>query len=97
MQALFWLIDTVLGLAIFFLIVNVIASWLIIFGIINSYQPLVQTILTMLRAITDPILRPIRRFIPAVNGVDLSPLIALLLLYFLRILIGQDIYNAVAQ
>lgn len=91
MTAIFWLIDTVIGLAIFCLLANVIISWLVAFGIINSYQPLVRSLLEILERICTPILRPIRNFIPAVNGLDLSPLVALLALQFLRVFIMTDL------
>lgn len=94
MNAIFWLIDALLGLAYISLIISVVSSWLVAFGVINSYQPLVQAILSFVHAITEPILKPIRRIIPPVNGMDLSPLVALLLIHFLRIFIAVDVRGA---
>ncbi|WND03240.1 YggT family protein [Temperatibacter marinus] len=94
MGALFWLVDTVIGIMVFCLIANVIASWLVAFGVINIYQPVVRTLLDALSRITNPIVQPIRRYLPAMGGLDLSPLIALILLQFVRILIVGDLQRA---
>ena len=78
-------IDTVLGLYYYVVIAAVIASWLVGFGIVNSYNPAARSILRALYALTEPVFAPIRRIIPAVGGLDLSPLIVLLLIYFFRL------------
>lgn len=64
------------------LIIYVIMSWLEHFGIINSYNRLVFTVQTFLFRITDPLLSPIRRIIPGLGGLDISPIILILLLNF---------------
>ncbi len=91
MTGIFWLIDTVLGIVYFLLIANIIASWLMAFNVINSHQPFIRSLLSFLHQICEPIVRPIRRFVPNFNGIDLSSLIAILLVHFLRILIAYDI------
>jgi YggT family protein len=78
------LIITILDLYFYVIIAAVIASWLVGFGIINSYNPIARTILRALHALTEPVFGPVRRIIPAIGGLDLSPLIVLLLLSFLR-------------
>jgi YggT family protein len=78
------LLITVLDLYFYVILAAVIASWLVGFGIINSYNPVARTILKALYALTEPIFAPVRRIIPALGGLDLSPLIVLLLLQFLR-------------
>jgi YggT family protein len=78
------LIITVLDLYFYVIIAAVIASWLVGFGIINSYNPIARTILRALHSLTEPVFGPVRRIIPAIGGLDLSPLIVLLLLSFLR-------------
>lgn len=85
MTALFWLVDTALGIFVFFIIAQVILSWLTAFGIINSHQPFVRSVLHFLYAITEPVNRPIRRFLPNLGGIDISPLVVLLLIQALRI------------
>ena len=95
MTALFWLIDAVLGFYYFLLIVTIIMSWLVMFGIINSYQPFVQTVQRFLYSITEPALMPIRqvlgRFFPNLGGLDISPIILIFLIFALRVLLRSDI------
>ena len=83
-SALRILLITVLDLYFYVIIAAVIASWLVGFGIINSYNPIARQILRVLHAITEPLFAPVRRILPAIGGLDLSPLIVLLLLSFLR-------------
>ena len=85
-----YLLIQVLDLYFYVIIAAVIASWLVGFGIINSYNPIARQILRVLHAITEPLFAPVRRILPAIGGLDLSPLIVLLLLSFLRnwLLIG---------
>ena len=78
------LLITVLDLYFYVIIAAVIASWLVGFGIINSYNPIARSILRALHALTEPVFGPVRRIIPAIGGLDLSPLIVLLLLTFVR-------------
>jgi YggT family protein len=82
--ALRLLLLTILDLYWWIIIVAVIASWLVGFGIINAYNPIARSILRALHALTEPVFAPVRRVIPALGGLDLSPLIVLLLLTFLR-------------
>jgi YggT family protein len=78
------LLINVLDLYFYIIIAAVIASWLVSFGIVNSYNPIARTILRVLHALTEPLFGPFRRILPAMGGLDLSPLIVLLLLTFLR-------------
>jgi len=66
------------------LIAAVIMSLLISFNIVNRYEPLVQRIDYALRRLTDPVLRPIRKYLPDLGGIDISPIIVFLLLDFLQ-------------
>ena len=89
--AFYWLVDTVLYLYSWAVIIGAILSWLVAFNVINAYNQFVQMVLVFLRRLTEPALRPIRRFMPDLGGVDISPIILILLIYFLRIL-WRDIY-----
>ncbi|MEM7046238.1 MAG: YggT family protein [Pseudomonadota bacterium] len=91
MQSLLNLIDAILGLYWFVVIMAVIASWLVSFRVINSYHPLVGTILNALYSLTEPVFSRIRRAIPflSVGGLDFTPIVVLLLIYFLRSLVGE--------
>jgi YggT family protein len=89
LQILLLLIDV----AWFIVIAHVIMSWLISFNVLNRHQPLVWQIWTGLNRLLEPLYGPIRRFMPDLGGLDLSPLILLVLLYALRIVL---INNAAA-
>ncbi len=91
MHAFFLLIDAVLGLYQWVLIIWVIMSWLVAFNVINSYQPFVRTVMQVLDSLTRPVLGPIRRIVPLIGNVDISPLVALLVLYFLRNFLWLDL------
>ena len=84
MTAVLILIDSIISLYIWSLLAYVIASWLIAFRIINPWQPLVRQILMALQALHEPILGHIRRFMPNLGGLDISPIILLLAVEFLR-------------
>ena len=77
----------ILQLYTYVIIAAVIASWLVGFGIINSYNPIARGVLRALHALTEPIFGPIRRMLPAMGGLDLSPLVVLLIIFFLQRLI----------
>ena len=87
MRALLWLIDTIIDIYIWLLIAQAVLSWLLAFGVVNRYNRAVAQIGDFLYRITEPALRPIRSFIPDLGGIDISPVILILLLYFLRNLI----------
>jgi YggT family protein len=91
MSAVAWLIDTVVDIAIILLIAQVILSWLVAFNVVNTRNPFVNSVGRFLYQITEPVLRPIRRIIPSFGGIDISPLIAALLLGFARILILSNL------
>ena len=65
-------------------LIMVIMSWLISFNIINTRNQFVYTVWRVLNQITEPILSPIRRFVPSMGGMDLSPLIVFVLIFFLQ-------------
>lgn len=91
MNAVAWLIDTVFQIAIILLIAQVILSWLIYFNVVNTRHPFVNAVGRFLHQITAPALRPIKRIVPPLGGIDISPLILILLLGFLRILILSNL------
>lgn len=87
MNAVFWLIDTIIGLVIIVLIVNAVLSWLISFDVVSRRNRVVATLWDATTKLTDPLLNPIRRVVPIVGGLDLSPLVLLLGLGFVQQLI----------
>ncbi len=81
---LFGLLDIVLGLYVWVLIFSVMMSWLISFNVLNTSNRFVYVVADFLYRITEPTLRPIRRLIPNLGGLDLSPIVLLLGIWFLR-------------
>ena len=84
MLALINTIDFALGLYWYIIIASAIFSWLYAFNVVNPRNQFVGTIGNTLYRLTEPALRPIRRFIPDLGGIDISPIILLLLIFFLR-------------
>ncbi len=84
MTAVLNLIDNVVSLYIWVLFLAVISSWLINFNVINTSNRVVYMIVDVLYKLTEPALRPIRRLLPNMGGLDLSPIVLILLLYFIR-------------
>jgi YggT family protein len=78
------LISIVIQLYIYVLIVAAVLSWLLAFGIVNRHNAVVSGVGRFCYALTEPALRPIRRVIPLIGGVDLSPLVLILALWFIR-------------
>jgi YggT family protein len=89
MNPVHWLIDTILELYIWVVIASVILSWLVAFNVINTRNSFVHQIGEFLHRATEPALRPIRSFLPNLGGIDISPLVLILLLVFVRRLIWQ--------
>jgi len=91
MNALLWLINTLIGIYIWLLIAQAVLSWLVAFGIVNRHNRMVAMVGDFLWRITEPLLRPIRRVLPDLGGIDISPVILILLLVFLQRLLDYDI------
>lgn len=89
MVSLLILIDTVISLYVWLIIASIILSWLVAFHVINTHNQFIATVGDFLHRVTEPALRPIRRFMPDLGGIDLAPLVLVLLLFFLRNLIGE--------
>ncbi len=85
--ALLFLFNSLISLAIFLVIVTAILSWLVAFDVINLRNPAMYRIVRTLDQLTEPLLRPIRRIMPNLGGIDISPIILLLLLQALRIVV----------
>lgn len=78
------LIATVIELYIWIVIAGVTASWLVHFRVINTSNRFVYLVLELTHRATEPALRPIRRILPDLGGIDLSPVALILILYFLK-------------
>ena len=82
--ALLNLISTLITIFIWLLIAQAVLSWLLAFGVVNRYNRVVTSVSDFLWRITEPELGPIRRILPNFGGIDISPVILILVLYFLR-------------
>lgn len=81
--------NLLLGVLRWIIIIQAIMSWLVAFNVINTYNDFVRQLLYALDKITEPIYRPIRRIMPDFGALDLSPLVALLLIIILQMVIGH--------
>lgn len=82
----------IIGIVWFLVIAHVIFSWLVNFQVLNLRQPLVGQIWYLLNRLTEPLYKPIRRFLPDMGGIDLAPLVVILILFALRQLIANYYY-----
>ncbi len=91
MNAIIFLIVSVLDIIWYFVIIGVVMSWLVAFNVINLQNQFVFSIYQSLNGIVEPMLRPIRRFLPDMGGIDISPIVLLLAISFLRIFVTNDL------
>ena len=91
MLALFRTIDFALEIYIWFIIASAIFSWLHAFNVVNSRNPFVASVGEFLFKVTEPVLRPIRRFLPDLGGIDISPIVLFIIIYFIRQLMWTSI------
>ena len=84
MIAIFYLVLQILKLYSYVVIANVLISWLIAFNILNTQNKFVYSILELSYRLTDPVLNKIRRFLPNLGTLDISPIILLLLIWFIE-------------
>ena len=84
LNAAYFIIDALLGAAMFCIFASAIASWLVAFNIVNPRNGFVYQVLRFLDAVTAPVLAPFRRFIPLLGGIDITPLIALILIQLVQ-------------
>lgn len=89
LQVVYYAIDVYIWL----LIAMAVLSWLIAFNVLNQRNNVVATIGNILYRVTDPPLRPLRRIIPNFGGLDVTPVILILILFFIQRLIANNIYR----
>ncbi len=87
MNPFLWLVDTLITLYIWILIAAAVLSWLIAFNVVNTRNPIVANVGEFLYRVTEPALRPIRNIMPNLGGIDISPVILIIGLLFLKQLI----------
>ena len=89
MKSIFILLDNIITIYLWIIIINAILSWLVAFNILNTQNRFVFSVLDTTNKLTDPALNKIRRFIPTFGSIDISPIILILLLMFLRNLVFE--------
>ncbi len=89
MLSLLWLIDTIISLYIWVIVIGVVLSWLVHFRVVNTSNPVVYRVGEFVYRITEPALRPIRNVLPNMGGIDISAIVLIIALYFIRLLIFE--------
>ena len=96
MNSLIILVDQIINLYTWVLIINVIFSWLIAMNIFNTQNRIIIAVYYGTKKLTDPLLNPIRNFLPNLSGIDISPVVLILILYFIRNLLFEYFYMTIA-
>ena len=89
MKSIFILLDSVITIYLWIIIINAILSWLVAFNVLNTQNRFVFSVLNVTYKLTDPALNKLRRFLPMFGSIDISPVILILLLMFLRNIIFE--------
>ena len=89
MKSIFILLDSAITIYLWIIIINAILSWLVAFNVLNTQNRFVFSVLDITYKLTDQALNKLRRFIPMFGSIDISPVILILLLMFLRNLIFE--------
>ena len=89
MKSIFILLDSIITIYLWIIIINALLSWLVAFNILNTQNRFVFSVLDATHKLTNPALSKIRGFIPTFGSIDISPVILILLLMFLRNLIFE--------
>lgn len=90
MNALLWLVDSLLELYMWVIIIQVVLSWLVAFNVVNTRNRVIYAVGDALFRLTEPVMGPIRRLLPNLGGIDISPIIVLLLIAFVRKLVADN-------
>jgi YggT family protein len=91
MLELLGFIGSLITLYIYVIIASAVMSWLIAFNVVNPYNQFVRSIWQGLNAVTEPLLRPIRRWMPDLGGIDISPVVLILLCAFVQTVVLPNI------
>ncbi|ALK10755.1 YggT family protein [Blastochloris viridis] len=84
MHSILWLFDTIITLYVWILIASAVLSWLVAFNVVNPRNQVVAQVGEALWRLTEPVLAPIRRFLPNLGGLDISPVVLIIGLFFVR-------------
>ena len=92
MDILAQIILLLLQIYFYIIIAEVVISWLIVFDVINIRNPQAANLVRLLRRMTDPVMNPIRKMVPPIGGIDISPLIVIFGIILLQNLVGRLMY-----
>tara|TARA_B100000902_G_scaffold399777_1_gene472483 strand:+ start:14374 stop:14667 length:294 start_codon:yes stop_codon:yes gene_type:complete len=95
MNSLIILFDQIINLYTWILIINVIFSWLLAMNIFNTQNRIIIAVYYGTKRLTDPLLNPIRNILPNLSGIDISPVVLILILYFIRNLLFEYFYMTI--
>jgi len=91
MQSLLFMLSMIIDVFWWFVIISVVLSWLVAFNVINLHNPFVYNLYSSLNAIVEPMLRPFRKILPDMGGVDLSPIFLLIILSTLSFFVRYEL------
>lgn len=95
MAAIGQLLIFILQVYFYIIIASVIISWLIAFEVLNVKNPQAQNLVNLLNKVTEPVYKPLRKFIPAIAGIDITPIIVIFAIFLLQELVARVfIYGA---
>lgn len=83
----------ILDVYFYIIIASVIISWLIAFEVLNVKNPQAQNLIKLLNKLTEPVYKPLRKFIPPIGGIDITPIIVIFAIFLLQNLIARMMYN----
>ncbi|WP_414901229.1 YggT family protein [Sphingomonas flavalba] len=92
--SLYQILQILLSAAQWIIIIQAILSWLVAFNVINTYNEVIRSVLIALDRLTEPLYRPIRKIMPDLGALDLSPLVVLLIIYILRTVLLPNIFTS---
>ena len=92
-EAIVWLVNAVITLMVWAIIGSAILSWLFAFDVINHRNRFVNQLATFLDTVTRPILEPFRRIIPPLGGIDISPIVLFIAIYFVQRALVYSVYG----
>ena len=96
LNALFGIAQLLLQVLMYIIILQAVLSWLVAFNVINTYNDFVRTFLNALERMTEPLYRPIRKLLPDFGGLDLAPMVVILLIIILKDFLLPGIYVSIA-
>ena len=81
---LLWLVSTIVNILVLIIVVQVALSWLVAFEIVNAKNEAAQNLMNLTKKVTDPIYTPLKKYIPPVGGIDITPLVVIFGLYLVQ-------------